>query len=311
MTIGLDIGYDAVRLAALEQTATEGHIVNCVGVQPLTRSYLPHELLRAGEDVTNAIRTVMETYGNPDWPVVLGVRNRFATVARLAVDKSMDAKTSYRWMHWEIEQTVPDPVEQYAVDIAMTGHETETSREAFVIAARHESINTFLRYCEEAGVYPLEVTVASVALINAFEAAHPLSEWESAALVHLEPGALDFILVRSTAFHIVTLPLDTADGSAGFDQAGGCIERVLNEGMVEETPDRIFVSAVHPELAGLCERWSKQTGRPITPVAPFENLERNPALEDQLRTMDQAGLMVAVGLALQVNAEEIASSPAW
>ena len=187
ITVGLDIGYDAVRLVAIEKSR-QGPLLRRIGEQPLARRYPPTTLLDHDEEISSAIRNILTEHSEPDWPVIVGLRNRFALVMIPRVDAKMPPKTAYDWLMWEAEQFTSESLSNYVVDIGWTDNTTETGRDVFVVAAHRESVEAMERITDSAGITSAGLTVATIALINAFEATHSLAEWESAAIAHIDAG---------------------------------------------------------------------------------------------------------------------------
>lgn len=307
ITVGLDVGYEAVRLVALEQTP-DGPVLHRVGIQSLPRPRTPRTLFADAADVSAAIRAVFASYGDPAWPVVGGLRSRFATIVRSQVDKSADAQAQIAWLMWEAAQVVIDPIEEYVVDIALTGRETKTTHEALVVAARTESVNALSQLFQEAGLTPAALTVATIALFNAFEASYGLGEGRPVALVHIEPGAWDVLFIRGGLSKVMTMSFDPDTGGgasrrAGDDAAikafGTQFQALLNTLSVEEAPDWIVVSGELDGLPEVCTRWADILNRPVTPASPFQQMSVIPTLSEMMQSDCLAPFMVATGLALR------------
>ena len=300
ITVGLDIGYESIRLVAIERSP-QGPTLRRVGIQPLAHRYTPNDLFTNTEDVTAAVRTVIETHSDPAWPVVVGLRNRFATLMLPHVDKSMNPKTTYEWLMWEAEHVIDTPLDDHVVDIGPTGHETDTGKDVCVVIARQESVDALMELMQAAGVTPVGMTVATVALINAFEVTHTLTEWESAALVHIEPGALDIVFIRGSSLNMAVMPLESGqgDGNNALHMFGDQFRYLLNVMPEEDAPDTVYVSMEDGGiLSGLCSQWGEQLNRRVTPLMPFQGLQIDPSVEEQVQDMEQAAFMVATGLAL-------------
>lgn len=305
ITVGLDVGYEAVRLVAIEHTP-DGPVLHRVGAQPLPAPRTPAALFENAADVTAAIRTVFASYGDPAWPVVGGLRNRFATVLLSQVDQSADAQTQYDWLMWEAAHAVIDPLDQYVVDAALTGRESEATREALIVAAREPAVDALFHLLQDAGLAPAALSVATIALLNAFEVAYRSEPGHKTALVHIEPGAIDVIFVRGTVSYVAALSLD-ADGaplaSTWTDGAltafGSQLQALLNTFPHEEVPTRVIVSGEMSGLPEVCARWADILSRPVVPASPFRGMRAVPDLEATLQAGDWAPFMVAAGLALK------------
>ena len=300
ITVGLDVGYDAVRMVAIEQSP-QGPLIRRIGEQPLAMTYAPTALLDHRDDISTAIRDILTTHSEPDWPVIVGLRNRFATVMIPRVDASMPPQTTYDWLLWEAEQFTDESISNYVVDIGWSDHTTETGRDVFVVAARQNSVNAMNDIIESAEITPAGMTVATIALINAFEATHSLSEWESAAIAHIEPGAIDIIFMRDTSINLTVMPLESDQGSddRAVESFSTQFRHLLNVMPEEDAPDTVYVSSERKNLKELCEQWGEQLNRRVAAVAPFQALQIDEAIEGQVKQLNEAAFMIAIGLALQ------------
>lgn len=300
VTVGLDIGYDAVRMVAIE-TMASGPCLRRIGERSLPTTYTPQTLFDNAAEISKAIQAVVADGCDPSWPVVLGLRNRFATVMIPHLDSEMPSKSVHDWIMWEAEQFTDDSISNYIVDVSWTEHSADSGRDAFVVAARHEAVEALEAIAVAAKTAPAGMTVATAALINSFYATQTLTEWESAAVAHIEPGAIDIIFIRNNSLNLTVMPLDShhEDGDKAIEAFGTQFRHLLNVMPEEDAPDTVYISSVRKDLKKLCERWSEELNRRIQPVEPFRGMEIDPAIESQLMIMDEASFMVAAGLALQ------------
>jgi Tfp pilus assembly PilM family ATPase len=300
ITVGLDIGYDAVRMVALAHTP-DGPSLQHIGSQPYARPCTPTTLFKQPEALVQAVQAVMAPCGDPAWPVVLGLRNRFSTIILPQIDKKMALSKSYEWLMWEAGQFLDESLDHYVIDIGLSEQETEQIRDVFLVAARRESVDMLGQVAEAAGILPAAMTVASLALINAFEKIYTLSEWETAAIAHVEPGAIDLIFIRNLQRKVVVMPIDLSSGreAEGLEMFGAQFRYLINFMPEEEAPDTIYVSAAHSGLQKLCAAWGEQLNRRVTPVGPFQKMSMTEELRETVKKVDQPAYMVATGLALQ------------
>jgi Tfp pilus assembly PilM family ATPase len=300
ITVGLDIGYDAVRMVAIEAMA-DGPCLRRIGERRLPTTYTPQTLFDNGAEISKAIQAVIADGCDPSWPVVIGLRNRFATVMIPHIGTEVPSKSVHDWIMWEAEQFTDDSISNYIVDISWTEHATDAGRDAFVVAARHEAVEALEAIALAAETTPVGMTVATAALINSFHATQTLTEWESAAVAHIEPGAIDIIFMRDNSLNLTVMPLDShhEDSDKAIEAFGTQFRHLLNVMPEEDAPDTVYISSVRKDLTTLCERWSEELNRRIQVVEPFQGMEIDPAVEGQLMILDEASFMVAAGLALQ------------
>ena len=299
ITVGLDVGYESVRLVAIERTGQGPRILRAAS-QPLPQQYSPKNLFSNTEEISSAIRSLMEMHSEPDWSVIVGLRNRFASIMLPQVDKDMDAKTTFEWLKWEAEHIIDGSINEYIIDVGPTKYETAQGRSVFIVAAREEAVESLLKSAQGAGVNPSGMSVAIIALINAFEATHALTEWESTALVHIEPGAMDIVFIHGSNLNMAVMPVDPGryDEEHVLQSFSTQFNHLLNVMPEEDAPDTIYISTDYKDVDDLCTHWGEQLNRRITPVQPFRGLQVDTDMEDKIHHLDEAAFMVATGLAL-------------
>ncbi|SVE04598.1 uncharacterized protein METZ01_LOCUS457452, partial [marine metagenome] len=158
ITVGLDIGYDAVRMAAIEQSP-QGPLLRRIGLQPLSRSYAPTTLLDQKDDIVAAVRNILAEHSDPDWPVIVGLRNRLATVLIPKLDASAPRQSNYDWLMWEAEQFTGEPISNYVVDIGWSNQTVDGGRDVLVVVARQDSVEAMQDIIDSAGITPAGLTV--------------------------------------------------------------------------------------------------------------------------------------------------------
>lgn len=300
ITVGMDIGYDAVRMVALVHT-DDGQRLHRIGVEPYQSSYTPVTLFQHADEIAEAVRRLVASHYEPDWPVTFGLRNRFATVIIPPIEKKKSLAQNYDWINWEAVQCLDESLDHYIIDVALSGYEDGKTQDALVVAARREPVGIIREIAEAAGLENPALTVASVALINGFGATYNLSAWETASVVHIEPGAIDMIFIRDTQVKIMVMPIDMSSGDeeTGLQMFGDQFRFFLNDMTEEETPDTIYVSGTHRQLQKLCSTWGEQLNRRVTQATPFQKMEVPDDLKSVVSKLNPSAYMVAVGLGVQ------------
>lgn len=86
ISVGMDIGYDAVRMVALARSG-EGLRLHRFAVESYETLHTPLSLFRKPDDILQAVRKLVEKHYEPDWPVTFGLRNRFAAISTPQIEK--------------------------------------------------------------------------------------------------------------------------------------------------------------------------------------------------------------------------------
>ena len=144
------------------------------------------------------------------------------------------------------------------------------------------------------------MTVAIIALINAFQKSYALPDWETAALVHIEPACVDIVFLHDGQINLAAMPFDQGAGTAsGLQTFGSQFRFLINQMPEEEAPDTVYVSSTQGRLPKLCSEWGEQLNRRVTQVTPFQNIEIPDALQKTVAHISPAAYMIATGLAFQ------------
>jgi len=202
---------------------------------------------------------------------------------------------------WEAAQFLDESLDHYIIDIDLAGHATDTVQEALVVAARREPVDILRQIADSVGFEDPALTVASIALINGFESIYDLTAWESTAVVHIEPNALDLIFIRDVRIKLLVMPLDTGAGSEmeALRAFGDQFRYLLNDMTEEEAPDTVYVSNTNRHVARLCSAWGEQLNRRVTQASPFQKIDVPGDLKDTVGNLNPSAFMVAVGLGCQ------------
>lgn len=298
ITAGLDIGYDAVRMVAVDQSGGKPAL-HRIGTQRYDKPRAPEHLFDDPEALTEAIRKVMEAYGDPSWPVTIGIRNRFVAYMVLQAESKMNAEQREQWLRWEAGHFVDDSLDHYVLDSASTGYHSDKVEDVFLVAARKEAVDTLQSLTEAAGVTPAAMTAGMVALINGFEKSYALSDWETAALVHIEPACVDIAFLHDGRINLAAMPLGQVADGGGLESFGSQFRFLINQMPEEEAPDTVYVSGAQRRLQKLCSDWGEQLNRRVTQMTPFQNIEIPEAFQKPLEGVNLAAFMIAAGLAFQ------------
>lgn len=300
ITIGLDIGYDGVRLVAVDHSANIP-VLTRVGSAEYTSPLTPNTLFQHPDQISAATLKVLSAHGGDGWPVNVGLRNRFASVIMLQMPKKKTLAQCYEGLIWEAGQFLDESLDHYTIDFSLLDHPSDHVQNAIVVAARKEPVSVTSASVASSGVEPAGMTVASIALLNAFRASYVLSAWESAALVHIEPGAVDVILIRDQQIKIMVIPIDPyiENEEEGLLAFGEQLRYLLNFMPEDETPDTVYISGVQSLIPRLCTVWGEQLNLRVTQATPFVRMTIPDNLKDAVDRVSGPAFMVAAGLALQ------------
>ncbi len=169
ITVGLDIGSDAVRAAVVE-TSKSGAVLRRFAEMPL-----PPGLVQAGDvidegAVTEVVAALWKRHRLPRKRVVVGIANqrvivRQVDVPHLEEDELADA------LPFQVQDAIPIPVEEAVLDFVpleeYTTPEGDLMLSILVVAAQRDMVEGLVRIATNAGLSVLSIDLQAFGLVRA------------------------------------------------------------------------------------------------------------------------------------------------
>ena len=336
---GLDIGSHSIKLVRLKARQGNYQLVN-FGVMPLpARATVDHTSMDEGGVVT-AIRNLvrMEKISARDTAVALSGQAVLSKTIRLP---RMSDRELAEAMQWEAEQHIPFDVADVNLDFRILSSDDATGgqMDVLLVAARKARVAERTGFLTAAGLRPVVIDVAALALANAFEAAHGLAD-VPIALVDIGAGTTNVNIVvngvtrfqravatggnryTSAVQNALGVDPDEAEalklGHGHIDAArhgvlisvlaavsteiGGELRRSfeLFRTTTNQNVARVVISGGGARMKGLDRFLDAHLGLPVSVANPFDRIDCDDSQFDAAYLRNMAPLAaVAVGLALR------------
>ena len=229
--------------------------------------------------LTPAIHGLMRETGIRPAPVVLSLNGQmvFPRFARFPV--AGDAAKLDQMVRYEVEQNVPFPMDEIVWNHQFIGEPKDGERAAMIVAAKLEHVRGVTDAVRAAGLSPLVVDVAPMAIYNALRFNYPDL---TGCTVVLDIGSrtTSLIIVEDEKVYIRSIPVAGNAITKELAQAFGCsleeaeklkVERgYVSMGGVSEDPDevgdriskvvRTVMTRLHAEIARSINFYRSQQG---------------------------------------------------
>lgn len=164
--VGLDIGTVSVRAVETRRTKA-GPVITNFGQAPLPEGAVKGGVVTDEEAVALALKQLWASARIRSRKVILGVTNRQVVVREMSVT-NLPARELRRSLPLQVRQVLPLPVERSLLDFHPLEEpgDSKTVR-GLLIAAPKESVLAAVYATERAGLYVVQVDLASFALLRA------------------------------------------------------------------------------------------------------------------------------------------------
>ena len=166
--IGLDIGSNSVKLAELNETK-KGFRLKNVGEVLLQPQSIVNKVIVKPEPVIEAVGTLVDELRIKTKDVAISISGHSVIIKKVSVPV-MTEKELREAIPWELEQYIPQSIEDVNYDFQILPGETpEGNMDVIIVAAKKDTTNEYLDIVSEVGLNPIVVDVDVFALENMYE----------------------------------------------------------------------------------------------------------------------------------------------
>ena len=147
--------------------------------------------------VASAVAAAVERLGMRPRRVALVVPDLMARVAIIRFDQIPPRRDDLEQLiRWQVRKAVPFPIDDAAITYS-PGARAGGGGEFVVVLARRAAIREYEAVCEDAGMHPGLVDLATLSVINLYLAAPspPEGDW---LIVHMRPEATSIVIMRGS-----------------------------------------------------------------------------------------------------------------
>jgi len=167
--IGLDIGSSSVKLVELKGSK-RGHQLKNLGESLLPPEAIVNKVINNPESVIDAIVSLVDDLNIKNKNVAIGVSGHSVIIKKVSMPKMTD-KELREAIPWELEQYIPQSIEDVNYDFQILPGETaEGNMEVLIVAAKKDIANSYMNVVTDSGLNPALIDVDVYALGNMFDA---------------------------------------------------------------------------------------------------------------------------------------------
>ncbi len=336
-SIGLDIGSSAIKLAELKETK-KGYQLKNIGETLLPPEAIVNKVITNREAVSETLYTLIEDLGIKTKNVVISISGHSVIIKKVSLPR-MTEKELREAIPWELEQYIPQSVEDVNYDFQiLPGQTPEGNMDVLIVAAKKDIVNDYIAVVNDAGLTPVVLDVDVFALENMYEVNYPQSPG-IVALINIGASVTNINILRngiSVFTRDITIggnqfteliqkefdvdydeaermknSLSRGDSQPELDRISqdftdlisGEIKRTLDffsTTLWREKVDKIMVGGGTSKVPRIKDVLEDVTNASVEIINPFRNISYNPSDFDPEYIQDIAPKMgVTIGLALR------------
>ncbi|HEY5688033.1 MAG TPA: type IV pilus assembly protein PilM [Thermodesulfobacteriota bacterium] len=166
--VGLDIGSSSIKLVELKGSK-KGFQLKNLGEALLPPDAIVNKVINNSENVIDSIATLVDDLNIKSKNVAIGVSGHSVIIKKVSMPKMTDKELADS-IQWELEQYIPQSVEDVNYDFQILPGETaEGNMEVLIIAAKKDIAAGYLNAVTDAGLNPVIVDVDVFALENMYD----------------------------------------------------------------------------------------------------------------------------------------------
>lgn len=211
--VGLDIGSSSIKLVELKGNK-KGFQLKNLGESLLPPDAIVNKVINNSESVIDAIVTLMDDLNVKSKNVAISISGHSVIIKKVSMPKMSD-KELRESIPWELEQYIPQSVEDVNYDFQILPGETaEGNMEVLIIAAKKDITSGYLNAVMDAGLNPVIVDVDVFALENMYESNY----FEGAGVVGLVNVGASIINVNILRDGVSIFTRDITTGGNQFTE---------------------------------------------------------------------------------------------
>jgi type IV pilus assembly protein PilM len=335
--IGLDIGSSAIKLVELK-SVKKGYELKNVGEALLPPEAIVNKVINKRDTVVEAISTLIDDLRIKTKDVAISISGHSVIIKKVSLPK-MTQKELAEAIPWELEQYIPQSIEDVNYDFQVLPGETpEGNMDVLIVAAKKDVTKDYIAVVNEAGLNPVIVDVDVFALENMYELNYTepdrivalvnigasvintniLKDGVSIFTRDITTGGNQFTELIQKEFDVSYEEAEKMKRSVGLADAPPELDRISRDftdlvcGEIKRTLDffsttlwrdkvnKIMLGGGSSKVPYIVEWLEEMTAATVEIINPFRNISYSTKDFDQEYILDIAPKMsVAIGLALR------------
>lgn len=265
--IGLDIGSSAIKLVQLKIGRREMSLQN-FGIEPVPpQAIVDGQVFNHGA-LVDAVRNLATRIHLKGKGMAVAVSGNSVIIKRLVIP-AMEGAALEEQMEWEVKQNIAFSREEVAVDHEVLVKQTPQGQmEVLLVAAKRDVVQQYVKVVRDAGLNPVIIDTAALALQNAVEGGIGFAGGETVAIINVGASYSTLCIVSDGR------PTFTRDLGAGGNTYTEAIQRQLGVSMdgaeaykvggaVAGAQADVVPQEVHPILAQVSEQVAEEYQRSL------------------------------------------------
>ena len=207
--VGLDIGSSSVKMAYVKSVGIENRLKK-FGVYPLQADSIVDGSIIDPPAVVEGIQGVMRDLKIREKNVAISLSGHSVIIKKVQLPTQTTEELEES-IQWEVEQYIPFDIKDVKIDFHVIGplRDDPTKMDVLLVAAKIDLINDYISVVKEAGLVPCVVDIDSLAIGNAFELTHPVSDEHVPMVVNIGASFMNINILHAG------VPLFTRDVPGG------------------------------------------------------------------------------------------------
>jgi type IV pilus assembly protein PilM len=194
----IEIGAEGVAVAALASRGDDA-VVSAYAIEPVPAGAVvpgltvPNIVDRSA--VVTALRAALDKASLRPRRVALVMPDVAGRVSLVRFDRIPErAEDLEQLVRWQVRKAAPFPIEEAALSYSPGARTADGGGEFIVVLARQDVVREYESVCEELGLHPGLVDLATLSVLNLFLASEPpQGDWLA---VHMQPESVSIALMR-------------------------------------------------------------------------------------------------------------------
>jgi type IV pilus assembly protein PilM len=183
-SVGLDIGANSIKLVKLDHDKN-GYAVSAIGIRELPPEAIVSDEIRDREAVIFNVQSLIDQTDPKIRDVVVSVSGHSVITDKFTIDKKTGPEAEQAIL-FETEQRAPFDVDDVSLDYHVVKTDDDINKmDILLVAARRESLRTYLELIEDCGLRPVVVDDDALAILNAYEGNYEIDPSKVTALVNI------------------------------------------------------------------------------------------------------------------------------
>ena len=204
ISVGLDIGTDAVKMIQLLKKKNEVELIS-FGSSPFPPEAISDGIIIDANSIIEAIRKVIAESNTKVKEVKVGLSGR-SVIAKKIKMPLMTEEELRDSIHWEAEQHIPFSIDEVILDFQIISDEKNEKLKqmgVLLVAAKKDKVNSYMDMLSQLSLVPVLVDLDSFAIANSFEASSEIQEDEVLCLLNLGGELTNLNIMKKTCPYFV------------------------------------------------------------------------------------------------------------